>query len=146
MRDYSVMIHLVLALDIWGKGSYASSVRRPVLDEERMRLGPRVGSGEHCGLDAFVGFGAMYTFDSFTSYASPLILFSSLSIRLPVRIDLLHFLAGSRKRRSNLGFFSCFSLFYSGLQKPLPLVPKGSLLGQVFFFYLEIHSFICSTR
>jgi len=43
----------------------------------------------------------------------PLILFSSLfSLSFPVRIDPLHFQTGGHKRRTNLGFFSCFSLFY----------------------------------
>jgi len=113
MGDYSVMIHLVLALDIWGKGSNASSVRRPVLAEERMRLGPCVGSGEHCGLDAFVDFGAVYIFGLFTSYASPLILISSLFpyLSFPLRIDPLHFHARSHKRRPNLGFLVALVYF-----------------------------------
>ena len=38
----------------------------------------------------------------------PLLFFLSF----PLRTDLLHFHTGGRKRRPNLGFFSCFSLFY----------------------------------
>jgi len=34
--------------------------------------------GEYCALDSFADFGAIYIVSLFTSYASPLVLFSSL--------------------------------------------------------------------
>jgi len=63
------------------------------------------GSGEYCALDSFVDFGAVYIVCLFTSYTSLLILFSR-------RIGPLYFLVGGCKRRPNLDFFTCFSLFF----------------------------------
>ena len=63
-----------------------------------------------CALDLVFDVGAIYTVCLFVSYASPLVLFSSLSsylsppLSFPLRIDLLHFRAGFCKRRLNLAF------------------------------------------
>jgi len=75
-----------------------------------------MGSREYCALDSLVYFGAVYIICLFTSHVSPLILFSSpfpyLSFPLGYRVDPLDFQAVGCKRRPNLGFFGCFSLFY----------------------------------
>jgi len=70
------------------------------------------GVCEYCALDSFDDFCTVYVVRMFTSYASPLILFLHLFpyFSFPLRIDPLRFQARGRKRRPNLGFFSCFSL------------------------------------
>ena len=63
---------------------------------------------KYCALHSVVDFAAIYTVYLFTSYASPLILFSSLFpyLSFPFKIDSLHFQARGHKRRPNPGFFS----------------------------------------
>jgi len=44
----------------------------------RSGVSPYAGSGEYCALDSFVDFDTVYIVCLFTSFAPPLILFSSL--------------------------------------------------------------------
>jgi len=71
------------------------------------------GLPECCALDSIICWFWHYIciVCLFTSYVFPLVLFSSLFLAYPLRIDLLHFQAGGHERRPNLSFFSCSSLF-----------------------------------
>jgi len=70
------------------------------------------GLQEYCTLDSFVNFGAICIICLFTSYASPLILFSSLFSLLIFSFENTEHQAGGHKRRPNLGFLVVLVYFY----------------------------------